>query len=45
LGLAGKRGLVNLGQAFELIKKTSFRYPQSIMDEFLGEEPDAPGEK
>jgi predicted nucleic acid-binding protein len=45
LGLAGKRGLVNLGEAFELIKKTSFRYPQSIMDEFLNEEPDAPGEK
>jgi predicted nucleic acid-binding protein len=45
LGLAGKRGLVNLGEAFDLIKKTSFRYPQSIMDEFLNEELDAPGEK
>lgn len=41
LGLAGKRGLVNLVEAFERIKNTSFRYPQTVMDEFLNEESDA----
>ena len=42
LGLAGKRGLINLAEAFDLIKKTSFRYPQALMDEFLNEDTDAP---
>jgi predicted nucleic acid-binding protein len=41
LALAGKRGLVNLVEAFDLIKKTSFRYSQAIMDEFLNENPGA----
>ncbi len=35
LGLAGKRGLIDLAEAFELLKKTNFRYPQAIMDGFL----------
>ena len=39
LGLAGKRGLVNLTEAFDLIKKTNFRCPQTIMDELLDGEP------
>ena len=45
LGLAGNRGLINLAEAFDLIKRTNFRYPQAVMDEFLDEEKDVPGEK
>ena len=42
LGLAGKHGLVNLVEAFDLIKTASFRYPQAVMDEHLNQQSDAP---
>ena len=45
LGLAGKRGLLNLVEAFDLIKKTSFRYHQAVMDDFLNEQSDTPRRK
>ena len=45
LGLAGKRGLINLAEAFDLIKQTSFRYPQAVMDQFLDEDTDAPRDR
>jgi predicted nucleic acid-binding protein len=37
LSRAGQLGIIDLAQAFERIKQTSFRYPQEIMDQFLGE--------
>lgn len=42
LALAGKRGLIDLAEAFDLIKETSFRYPQAIMDQFLKEDKETP---
>jgi predicted nucleic acid-binding protein len=35
LALAGKHGILNLAEAFDRLKQTSFRYPQNVMDEFL----------
>jgi predicted nucleic acid-binding protein len=35
LGLAARRGLVNLATAFSRLKLTNFRYRQEIMDELL----------
>jgi predicted nucleic acid-binding protein len=35
LSLAGKRGLVNLAEAFDRIKQTSFRFPTDVMQKFL----------
>lgn len=35
LGLAAERGLLNLAQAFDQLKRTNFRYPQEIMDRLL----------
>jgi hypothetical protein len=37
LQLAARRGLLDLGDAFEQIKKTNFRYRQQLMDELLNE--------
>jgi predicted nucleic acid-binding protein len=39
LGLAGQRGIIDLAEAFERIKQTTFRYPQDIMDRFLDKNP------
>ena len=36
LDLAARRGLLNLADAFERIKRTNFRYRQERMDELLG---------
>jgi predicted nucleic acid-binding protein len=35
LGLAARRGLVNLADSFARLKRTNFRYRQEIMDELL----------
>jgi predicted nucleic acid-binding protein len=35
LGLAARRGLVDLADAFTRLKRTNFRYRQEIMDELL----------
>jgi len=35
LSRAGQRGLVNLAEAFDRLKRTSFRYPQELMDLYL----------
>lgn len=37
LELGARRGLLDLAEAFERIKRTNFRYRQEIMDELLGE--------
>lgn len=37
LGLAGQHGIIDLAEAFNRIKQTTFRYPQDIMDKFLDE--------
>jgi predicted nucleic acid-binding protein len=37
LSMAAERGLVNLAQAFERIKRTSFHYRQDIMDQLLAD--------
>jgi predicted nucleic acid-binding protein len=37
LSMAAERGLVNLTEAFELIKGTSFHYRQEIMDQLLAD--------
>jgi predicted nucleic acid-binding protein len=37
LSRAGQRGIINLSEAFDRIKQTSFRYPQSVMDQYLDE--------
>ena len=34
-GLAAERGLLNLAQAFDRLKRTNFRYRQESMDELL----------
>ena len=38
LELGARRGLLNLADAFERIKRTNFRYRQEIMDELLKQE-------
>jgi predicted nucleic acid-binding protein len=35
LGLAARRGLVDLADSFARLKRTNFRYRQKIMDELL----------
>jgi predicted nucleic acid-binding protein len=40
LRLAAQRGLIDLGQAFQLLKRTNFRYRQEIMDALLNERND-----
>jgi predicted nucleic acid-binding protein len=37
LGLAAQRGLLNLAEAFEALKRTNFHYRQEIMDQLLAE--------
>jgi predicted nucleic acid-binding protein len=37
LGLAGRRGMIDLSEAFDRLKQTSFRYPPDVMDRFLNE--------
>jgi transposase InsO family protein len=37
LSRAGSCGLIDLAEAFEKIKRTTFRYRQDIMDQFLKE--------
>jgi predicted nucleic acid-binding protein len=37
LSMAAERGLVNLAEAFERIKQTSFYYQQEIMDQLLAD--------
>jgi predicted nucleic acid-binding protein len=38
LGLAARRGFVNLADAFARLKRTNFRYRQEIMDELLDQQ-------
>jgi predicted nucleic acid-binding protein len=38
LGLAARRGLVDLADAFERLKRTNFRYRQEIMDGLLNDQ-------
>lgn len=38
LGLAARRGLVDLGDCFARLKQTNFRYRQQIMDALLAQE-------
>ena len=38
LDLGARRGVVNLADAFERIKRTNFRYRQEIMDELLDQQ-------
>jgi predicted nucleic acid-binding protein len=38
LGLAARRGFVNLADAFAQLKRTNFRYRQEIMDELLDQQ-------
>jgi len=38
LGLAARRGLVDLADSFTRLKRTSFRYRQEIMDELLNQQ-------
>ena len=40
LGLAARRGLVNLAGSFAQLKGTNFRYRQEIMDELLDQQAD-----
>jgi hypothetical protein len=35
--MASTHGLLNLAEAFERIKRTSFHYQQEIMDQFLAD--------
>jgi hypothetical protein len=35
--MAAERGLVNLAEAFERIKQTSFYYQQEVMDQLLAD--------
>ena len=37
LGMAARHNLLNLGEAFDRLKRTSFHYSQEIMDQFLKE--------
>src|SRR5271170_5501224 len=38
LGLAARRGLIDLGDSFARLKRTNFRYRQEIMDELLAQQ-------
>ena len=38
LGLAARRGLVDLADSFARLKRTNFRYRQEIMDELLSQQ-------
>ncbi|MGO9257480.1 MAG: DUF3368 domain-containing protein [Bryobacteraceae bacterium] len=38
LGMAARHKLVNLADAFDRLKRTSFHYRQEIMDQFLNEQ-------
>lgn len=38
LGLAARRGLVDLADSFARLKRTNFRYRQEIMDELLDQQ-------
>jgi predicted nucleic acid-binding protein len=38
LGRAGRKGLVDLSEAFTRLKRTNFRYPREVMDLFLRNE-------
>jgi predicted nucleic acid-binding protein len=40
LRLAARRGLVNLAEAFEQLKRTNFRYRQEVLDAILRQEAD-----
>jgi predicted nucleic acid-binding protein len=40
LELGARRGLLDLSEAFERIKRTNFRYRQDIMDELLKDQAD-----
>lgn len=35
LSLADQHGIINLAEAFDRLKQTSFRYSQDVMDQFL----------
>ncbi len=37
LSRAGQRGLLNLADVFDRVKRTNFRFKQGIMDQFLAE--------
>jgi predicted nucleic acid-binding protein len=37
LSRAGQRGIIDLAEAFNRLKQTSFRYRQEVMDQFLEE--------
>ena len=37
LGVAARHDLLNLADAFDRLKRTSFHYRQEIMDQFLSE--------
>ena len=38
LSMASRRGLLNLADAFDRLKRTNFHYRQELMDQFLREE-------
>jgi predicted nucleic acid-binding protein len=38
LGMAARRDLLNLADAFDRLKRTSFHYSQEILDQFLAEQ-------
>ena len=40
LSLAARRGLVDLADSFDRLKRTNFRYLQEIMDALLDQEPE-----
>jgi predicted nucleic acid-binding protein len=40
LGLAARRGLVDLADSFARLKRTNFRYRQEIMDDLLAQQAD-----
>lgn len=42
LGLASRRGLIDLGAAFDRLKRTNFHYRQSLMDQLLRERIEEP---
>jgi predicted nucleic acid-binding protein len=37
LSRAGQRGIINLAEALDRLKQTTFRYRQEVMDQFLDE--------
>jgi predicted nucleic acid-binding protein len=38
LSLAARRGLINLAESFDRLKRTNFRYRQEMMDDLLNEQ-------